>query len=122
MATKPKPHNGGQWTEARFKAFIISALRQASNRWPPKYMCRKAAWISRGLYWCAGYKQDPHKIAAKEVKVDHIIPVVDPATGFTTFDDFIKRLFTEQENFQVLCEACHQRKTNDEKGQRKNVK
>lgn len=100
-------------------SFIASALRAASYRWPPKYEARKAALVERGIYRCEGYKRDAHNVAAKLVNVDHIEPVVDPKTGFTTWDDFIARLFCEKENFQVLCLTCHKNKSKDEKGQRK---
>lgn len=110
-----KPHNGGQWTAARFRGFIISALRSASNRWPPKYEARKKAKVAYGKYTCAGYKRDAHVVRASEVQVDHINPVIDPATGFQGFDTFIERLFTEAENFQVLCKDCHIIKSKDEK-------
>lgn len=36
-------YNDGQWTEARFRSFIISALRSASQRWGPKTKCIKEA-------------------------------------------------------------------------------
>lgn len=114
-----KPYNGGEWTDARFRAFVVGALRQASNRWPPKYTVRKEAKVAYGTYMCAGYKAEPHKARAKDIKADHIDPVVDPATGFTTYDTFIKRLFCEKEGFQMLCIDCHQKKSNDEKVRRK---
>lgn len=113
-----KPYNGGKWSKARFHSFITSALRNTSSRWPPKYETRKNAWVERGVYLCAGYNRQPHKIGAKEVQVDHKKPVVDPLEGFTTWDNFITRLFTEAENFQVLCLDCHKKKSKDEKGLR----
>lgn len=117
-----KPHNAGQWTRSRFHSFVAGALRQASNRWPPKFTVRKAAWIERGVYECAGYKRSPHPIPAKDVKVDHIDPVVDPAVGFVNWDQYIERLFVEIEKLQVLCETCHNHKSKDEKEIRKNGK
>lgn len=100
------------------RSFITSALRNASSRWPPKYETRKKANVSYGKYTCAGYSRTPHIVGASEIQVDHIHPVVDPADGFVDWNTFIDRLFTEAENFQVLCLTCHKKKSNDEKGKR----
>jgi len=51
----------------------------------------------------------------KNTFVDHIKPVVDPAVGFTTWDDYIERMFCEADNLQVLCKACHDAKSEEEK-------
>lgn len=110
------------WTKARFHSFVAGALRRASQRWGPKYDVLRAAKTSRGVYTCAGYKRTPHSARAKDVRVDHIFPVVDPATGFTTWDSFIERLFVEAPALQVLCNDCHDHKSNDEKVLRKNGK
>ena len=50
------------------------------------------------------------------MEVDHIKPVVDPKKGFTTWDDFIDRLFCEKKNLQALCRGCHAKKTKEERG------
>jgi len=50
----------------------------------------------------------------KQVHVDHISPVVDPKTGFIGWDIYLSRLFTQIENLQVLCVACHKIKTKKE--------
>lgn len=47
----------------------------------------------------------------RNVFVDHIIPVVDPETGFMSWDEYIQRMFSDSENFQVLCDDCHTAKT-----------
>lgn len=52
---------------------------------------------------------------ASNVQVDHISPIVDPAVGFTTWDDVINNMFCEADNLQVLCQPCHVEKTNQEK-------
>jgi 5-methylcytosine-specific restriction endonuclease McrA len=50
----------------------------------------------------------------KGVFVDHIIPVVDPAVGWTTWDDIVDRLFCEPDNLQLLCKECHSVKSLEE--------
>lgn len=52
---------------------------------------------------------------AKNVQVDHILPVIDPTTGFTTWDSFVENLYCEKDNLQVLCTQCHDIKTKEEK-------
>jgi hypothetical protein len=50
----------------------------------------------------------------KEVAVDHIVP----AGQLRSFDDlpkFVEILFCEADNLQVLCHACHGRKTLNER-------
>jgi 5-methylcytosine-specific restriction endonuclease McrA len=120
-----KQRNGGEWTEARFKSFVTSALRAASRRWPPKYKALKAAFAGRQVnaktgklamhYKCAKCKK---LFVAADVQADHVKPVVDPAKGFVSWDVFIDRLFCEIENFQILCRNCHKDKTSNEKKQR----
>jgi len=121
-----KPRNGGEWTEARFRSFVTSALRAASRRWPPKYKALKEAFVGRKVnaktgkvamhYKCAECKK--HFVAV-DVQVDHIDPIVDPKKGFQTWDKFIERMFVEIEKLQVLCKPCHKIKTDQEKLERK---
>lgn len=49
------------------------------------------------------------------MQVDHIKPVVDPKKGFTTWDDFIDRLYCESKNLQAICKGCHTIKTKQER-------
>ena len=127
---KERPHNSGTWTSARFRAFITSALRAASQKWGPKIEVKRGARVDRGKYQCAGYECEPHIVTATlpankpggrridNALVDHIDPVVDPATGFVNWDTYINRLFVEKEGLQLLCRDCHDRKTAREKEQR----
>ena len=121
-----KKRNGGEWTEARFKSFVTSALRAASRRWPPKYKALKEAFVGKQVnaktgklamhYKCAECKK---LYVATDVQVDHIKPVVDPKKGFVSWDSFIDRMFCEIENLQVMCKPCHKIKTDEEKNLRK---
>lgn len=115
---------GGQWTEARYTSFIKSALRGASKRWGPKSAVKTKARTRRGFYRCAECKQEvpatlPPKPGNKRrinnAVVDHIHPVVDPAVGFVSWDEYIERMFCEEEGLQVLCNQCHEIKTQEEK-------
>lgn len=131
----PKQINNGTWTQARFKSFIVSQLRAATQRWGPKQSCIKNARVSRGVYLCQGCgKEGPatlpppegNKRRIKNIVADHINPIVDPAIGFTTYDDWITRCFVELDGYQALCHKCHTAKTADEreisKQRKENVK
>jgi len=110
------------WSEARTKGFIVSALRQASLKWPPKHEAKGRARVNRGEYLCnrckeivpASIKNDKGK-RVNNIYVDHIIPVVDPEIGFTTWDDFIHRSFVGPDDYQILCKKCHDAKTKEER-------
>jgi len=121
-----KLRNSGQWTEARFRSFVVSALRSASHRWPVKWRVLKDAEVGRQInkdtgklalhYRCA---QCSDVFTSKNIAVDHIDPVVDPKQGFVSWDVFIERLYVEMDKLQVLCKECHTKKTLLERKERK---
>lgn len=106
----PKPKR------SNLKSFIINALRRATYRWPPRNDALKTSRKQKGLYECASCNE---YFKNKEICLDHIQPVVDPRTGFTTWDDYIEKMFPEKEGFQVLCKRCHDVKTGLEDEMRK---
>jgi hypothetical protein len=124
-----KTRCGGQWTEARYHSFIKGALRAASRKWGPKWQVKKDARKARGIYECSGYGREPHNVTASlpapegkkrridNAIVDHIDPIVNPETGFTTWDDVVERMFCEADGLQLLCHECHKAKTSDEREQ-----
>lgn len=115
-------YNNGKWTEARFASFIKSALRAASQRWPPKFSALADAKRGKKLNQSSGRIAEHYECAAckgefpaTNIQVDHIHPVIDPTRGFDTWDEVIRRMFCEKEGFQIVCKPCHTIKTNAEK-------
>lgn len=106
----------------KLKSYIISTLRAASFRIPVRvgYTARKEciarAKLDRGKYQCnicrGVFKQT-------ELKIDHILPVVDVKKGFEGWDIFISRLFCSADNLQTACETCHDSKSAVERELRK---
>lgn len=126
--SKEKPYNDGQWTEARFNSFVKSALRSASQRWPPKYQVLNEAKLGKRINQKTGRLAEHYVCAAcreafplKEVQVNHIVPVV-PVSGFDSWDGVVKRMFCERNGLEVLCIPCHKVNTRKENEQRKSSK
>src|SRR6187402_278263 len=126
ILSKPlKTRNNGQWTESRYHSFVKGGLRSASQRWPPKYQTLNDACVGQRINPKSGrlakfYKcnQCKHDFVAKEVEVNHIIPVV-PVTGFDSWDGIVERLFCEKELLEVVCKDCHKSITKIENTERK---
>lgn len=132
-----KPHNNGQWTPARFRSFIMSALRGASKRWGPRATALSAARVSRGVYECAmckrhmtstewrTYKSGKKKGTPKRVKnpqMDHVQSVIEPSVGFVDWNTVVERLFVEQDGWRAICHDCHEIETAREREERKRAK
>lgn len=117
----PKTRCSGKWTEAKFKSFIKGNLRRVTMKWSPINECMKNAREERGMYRCAGCGElvpstvKDGRVRKKNVHVDHIEPVIDPAVGWVSWDSCIERMFCELDNLQVLCTTCHDIKCNEEK-------
>ena len=113
------------WTEGRRKAFVIAVLRSGTRRYPPKYETLKDAYVGQRLnektnregkhYLCALCEGE---FPAKEIQIDHIVPVIG-SEGFTTWDDYINRLFCSKDNLQAVCTECHKIKSYNEGQERK---
>ena len=123
-----KPYNDGEWTQARFNSFVKSALRSASQRWPPKYQCLNEAYVETKIniktgrmakhYKCNRCRND---FPMKDVEVNHIIPVV-PISGFDSWDKVIERLFCEKDGLETVCKPCHKIITKEENDTRRTSK
>jgi len=118
----------GDWTVARYNSFVKSALRSASQRWPPKYLTLNNACVGQKVnpasgrlakfYTCNCCKDS---FPAKQVEVNHIIPVV-PVTGFDNWDAVIDRMFCEAEHLEVVCKPCHKKISKQENSERAIIK
>ena len=119
----PKTRNAGTMTESAFWSFIRSALRQKSRWWKPITECKmKARRPYKGPnkrqkfeYLCNSCKT---WFPDKQINVDHIVG----AGSLNCSNDlpgFVDRLFCEQDNLQVLCMTCHDKKTLKEKQAKK---
>lgn len=114
-----KSRAGGTMSESAFWSFIRSALRQKSRFWIPISQCKHSARRAytgsskrqKFEYQCNNCKQwFPEKL----INVDHIIPA-GSLNNAQDLPGFVERLFCEVKDLQVLCEECHNIKTQLEK-------
>jgi 5-methylcytosine-specific restriction endonuclease McrA len=117
-----KPFNSGTMSVSAFWSFIRSALRQKSRWWKPILECKKAARrpykgpIKRQKWEykcsvCGNYFPE------KRCSVDHIHPL-GQLKDYSDLPHFVKTLFCEVDNLQVLHDECHNKKTKLEKDAR----
>lgn len=112
MASKLLPRCGNTMTESQYLAWIRSALRSKSLRWPPR---AEALKLARRAYKGPIKQQKWEFLCAicqkyfkmKEVVVDHF-PV--EAGSILSVDDigpFANNLYCEVDNLRVLCKEDH---------------
>jgi 5-methylcytosine-specific restriction endonuclease McrA len=110
---------GNTWTTARYFSFIRSALRQAWRKYPVKFQVLNEAKRpyegtdkrTKFVYQCNECKE---LFKGSEVQVDHIKPA-GSLKDYTDLPAFVENLFCEADNLQVLCKACHDVKTKEER-------
>lgn len=108
-----------KWTQAKFWGFLRSALRRASDRFPPKQEAKKlhrrpykgSNTRQKWEYQCVQCKK---WFKDKEVEVDHIIPT-GTLRSFDDLPEFCRKLFCGIEHYQILCKECHKKKTAQER-------
>jgi 5-methylcytosine-specific restriction endonuclease McrA len=115
----PKTRNAGTMTESAFWSFIRSTLRQKSRWWKPITQCKMESRRpykgplkrQKFEYQCNSCKK---WFPEKKINVDHIVGA-GSLNCAADLPGFVERLFCEQDNLQVLCEVCHNEKTQLEK-------
>lgn len=124
-----KTRCSGQWTEARYKGFVVSLLRAGTMRWKPKYDAIKRAFVKDGLNPATGRKCKLHRceqcsglFAQGDMHADHIESVVDPEVGFVSWDTYISRMFAEKEGYRAICHACHNTRSQTDNARRREIK
>lgn len=135
MAKKPIT----DWNVYRFQ-FVRERLRKASFMWPPRGQAIRAARTAQKvnpatgrLCWfvrCAGCQME---FLEKEIKLDHINPVINPRVRSVRdnpqlkytpayLGTYVLRMLPTADGFQCLCKSCHDRKTKGENDARRKAR
>jgi len=123
------------------KSFVEKTLRGAFKKTPMYHEAKRRAKreffeeskhgkLMRRVHFecasCKGLFFD--RKGAKEIAIDHILPVVDVEVGSADYHTYIQRLFCSVDNLQCLCnfkgerdgkKSCHKIKTAEENVQRR---
>ena len=94
----------------KLKAYIIAHLRRIGYRNIHRAKAFEEAHIGRAQWKCK--KCERIYSSSRDLHGDHIQPVVDFNTGFTTWDEYINKLFLGK--IQALCVECHKQKSEEE--------
>ena len=92
---------------------VVLEIIHSSRREVPRYKKdgtrHKKNSVQRQCQVCSSW------VSSSKIAVDHIVPVVDVDVGFTDWNTFIDRLWCDKNNLQIICDSCHNKKTNNER-------
>ena len=112
------------------KSWLTHQLRRLSLKWPPRNNLKKN---NRREYYKirkdgTKFKKPNYEYQCNscekwfpdsKIQVDHVIPIMNSNTETFTeeqfYSHFILGLFCYEDNLQLLCEECHNIKTETEK-------
>lgn len=107
--------------DKQLKKLLLPMLRRRSLFWWGRAEAKRQAKVAPGLFecaWCGKGKS----YTSSQVHVDHRIPIINPKTSWVDWDSFIKSLFCNVDNLQVLCIQHHTEKTQVENQLRQKYK
>ena len=117
--------NMGTWSEAKHFGGIRSALRKLYQwNWLPKKVAlerarRRSQSANKRLKWefqCASCRE---WFPREDVAADHVVPC-GSLKSYADVGPFLERMLPESpDGFQVLCDECHNRKTQAEAAERR---
>jgi len=128
----------GKKKASSLREWLVWQIRRLSYRWPPRSEALDAARriarefearpgvppksVSRRIRLFFACATCGRIYPRRGVSVDHIDPVVDPKRGWAGWDSYLERLFCEADGFQILCNDCHDKKTERERNVRTKVR
>ena len=123
--------------DKKTKGKIINALRKLTYTHSPRNNAKNKQKVAPATFQCeqcevvvytgskelekANLSEFDHVIKGK-VCLDHRVPVIDPKgfkNGPWDWNEYIERMFCDEDGFQVLCTDCHDKKTEIENLARK---
>jgi hypothetical protein len=127
--------------QRQLRGRIIASLRKLTYSWTPRNEVRKRARVAPGVYQCEScaklcyegkseknfnkYKEQfkDRELVQEVPEVDHIETVFPLVSGWVfSYDEYIARLFVEEDKMQLLCKACHKEKTKGEEEIRRELR
>jgi len=102
------------------KSIILAGLGKAWMYWPPRLEAKKRSKVPGKSGW---YRCEICKGEREKIEIDHVIPCIRPADGFTSWDDYINSRFVETaDKLQAICHDCHKEKSKRENKERRSKK
>lgn len=124
--TVNKTRCSGTMTEASFRNWILSALRNLTRKWKPandawKIKCRSKPKDVPGRHRiehqcasCGIWAPRKTRLNNFGIELDHIVPI-GGLSCFSKLQQWVTNAFVEINGYQKLCTNCHKIKTDEEK-------
>ena len=128
-----RPYCNGNWTLARMRSFVMSALRGA--RWNPRMTVIDRAFVRKDINPATGKPCKIHvcescggEFPRGKMRADHASPIIPPGNNWAAdprnflgynWSEVMRNLWIEKgDGWNVICEGCHHTKSQAERAER----